>query len=127
MRGKEKEEYVMTDFDKWLKTDIAVAKKADIEKEENFRKEIMNLVKERYHWELENRTLSLLDPNVILVKTDVCAGTGRPYAEINKFKDELASILQKYDLEIKEFDSDDKTISNDSKYRRIEIELKRRI
>jgi hypothetical protein len=116
----------MTDFDKWLKTDIDVAKKADIEKEEKFRKEIMDLIR-GYHWELENRTLNLSDLNVILVKTDVCVGTGRPYAEINKFKDELASILQKYDLEIKEFDSDNKTISNDSKYRRIEIELKRRI
>jgi hypothetical protein len=110
----------MSDFDNWAGTDII--KKVDIEKEENVKKEITKLI-EMYHWELEKITLNY--PNCrILVKTDLCAG--RPYAEINKFKDELASILQKYDLEIKEFDSDDKTISNDSKYRRIEIELKRR-
>jgi len=100
-----------------------VIKKTDIGREEQFRKVIMDLIK-RYEWELENTALSLFNLNyVILVKTRFRAGTKRLYPEVNKFKDELANILQKYGLKIHRFASDDKTISNDLKYRRIEIEI----
>jgi hypothetical protein len=101
-----------------------VIKKTDIEKEENFRKEIMDLLKS-YEWKLEDPDdLSLEDPSgVIRVITNFRAGTGRLYPEIKRFEDKLANILKKYGLKIRIFESDDKTISNDLRYRRIDITI----
>jgi hypothetical protein len=103
--------------------EVDVIKKTDVEREEQFRKDIMDLIRS-YEWELENTTLTLFNVNyVILVKTRFRAGTKRLYPEVNKFKEELSNILQKYGLKIQKFESNDKTVSNDLKYRRIEIEM----
>jgi hypothetical protein len=96
-----------------------ITKKINVEKEEKCLKEIMDLV-ERYGWRLEKERIPTLIDYVISVKTNLLSGTNRPYPEINKFKDKLASILQDYGLEIRAFDE---TISNDLKYRRIDVEI----
>jgi len=103
---------------------VDVIKMTDIQKEEKFKKEIMGLV-ESYGWKLEDPDdLCLIDPgSAIRVITNFRAGTKRPYPEINRFKDKLVSILKKCGLRILTFESDDKTISNDLRYRRIDITI----
>jgi len=96
-----------------------IAKKIDIEKEEKCMKAITDLVG-GYGWKLEKERIPTLLDYVISVKTNFPSKINRPYPEINRFKDELASILQEYGLEIRTFVE---TISNDLKYRRIDIEI----
>jgi len=94
-------------------------------KDEKFNREIKKLVK-NYNWGFEgSNNLSIEDPSCIIrVVTDLPPFTERLYPEIKTFKDELEMILQKYGLEIQEFY--DKNKSNDLKYRRLDITLKRR-
>ena len=112
----------MTDFKKWAGNDINTT--ADIQKGENYRKDITNLAKV-HDWQLENQP-DLFELNPILVKTIWDAQDNRPRDEINNFRKELECILQKYGVEIKEFYSEGR--SNDSRpRRRIEIQLRGRI
>jgi len=102
--------------------------RTEIVKGEKGGKEIMNLAK-IYGWGLEGTTTLnlLLDVDEhISVKTNFNARNKRPYPEINKFKNEVATILQEYGFTIQKVDDDE--TSNDLKYRRIDIyyELKRR-
>lgn len=111
-------------FDNTEKTDIEP--KTEIEKEEECIKEITDLVGrfgEKYGWKLEKEIQNL--DSYILIKTNYRAGTNRPLPEINKFRNELESIVQKYGFGIGEFCDTD--ISKDTKNRRIKIEVKRRL
>jgi len=115
----------MTDFNKWARTGIHIDKKADIKKEEKCIKQINKLVgryEKEYGWQLEKRISSL--DSFILIKINYPAECKRCLPEIKRFRDELESILKRYDIEIEEFC--DTGISSDAKSRRIDIRLKRR-
>jgi len=103
---------------------VGIIKMTDIEKEEKFRKEITNLVKS-YGWKFEDPDdLSLEDASrIIRVITNFRAGTKRPYPEIKKFEAKLTSILEKYHLSIRALESDENTLSNDLRHRRIDITI----
>jgi len=104
----------------------------DIVKGEEGKKKIMDLLEKKYKkWELEDATelnLFLDVDECIRVITNFKTGSKLSYSKINKinqFKNDLATILEKCDLEIDQFDSNDETISNDLKYHTIEIRIKR--
>jgi hypothetical protein len=115
-------------FDNTEKTDIE--KKADIEKEERCIKEIRDLVG-RYvkkdRWELEKEISNLDSP--ILIRINYPAEVNRPLPEIDKFKNELASILHEHGFGIGECCDTGISIDTENrrKNRRIEITLKRRL
>jgi len=101
----------------------------DIVKGEEGKKKIMDLLANKYEkWELEDATklnLFLDVAEYIRVITNFKAGSKLSYSEINKiegFKNDIATILKEYDLEIEDFAPLDDKIKL---YHTIEMKFKR--